>query len=68
MVLARDIRRNAWIVAVAVAFPAAELISTADVDVLLILAEIVTRDCAHEITTQFVKAGSHEMNAPSVEG
>ena len=61
MVLARDIRRNARIVAVAVAFPAAELISAADVDVLLILAEIVVRDCAHKITTQQFIAGSKEM-------
>ena len=61
MILARDIRRNAWIVAVAVAFPAAELISAADVDVLFILAEIVVRDCAHKITTQQFIAGSKEM-------
>ena len=61
VILARDIRRNAWIVAVAVAFPAAELISAADVDVLLILAEIVVRDCAHKITTQQFIAGSKEM-------
>ena len=61
MILARDIRRNAWIVAVAVAFPAAELISAADVDVLLILAEIVVRDCAHKITAQQFIAGSKEM-------
>ena len=45
MILARDIRRNAWIVAVAVAFPAPELISAADVDVLRVVAEVVARDC-----------------------